>query len=54
MHYILDTMNGRKILISLNAEDDAFLKEHPELNKSELFRIAVKQYKREHFDEVKA
>jgi hypothetical protein len=47
-------MNGKKIMISVKAEDYTFLKDHPELNRSELFRIAVKQYKKEHFDEVRA
>jgi hypothetical protein len=47
-------MNKKKILISVEPEDYAFLEEHPELNRSQLFRIAVKEYKKEHFDEVKA
>ena len=47
-------MEAKKVMISVNPEDYAFLKKHPELNKSELFRIAVKQYKKEHFDGVPA
>ncbi len=54
MHYILDNMSGKKILISLKDEDCQFLMRHPELNKSELFHIAVREYKKQHFDEVKA
>ncbi len=54
MHYILDNMSRKKILISVKDEDDEFLSEHPELNRSELFHLAVQQYKKEHFDEVKA
>jgi hypothetical protein len=36
-------------MISLEEEDYWFLKQHPEINKSELFRLAVKEYKIKHF-----
>ena len=51
--YIIDNMRVKQVMISVQPEDYEFLKEHPELNRSELFRIAVKQYKKEHFEEVK-
>ena len=51
--YIIENMRVKQVMISVQPDDYAFLKEHPELNRSELFRIAVKQYKREHFVEVK-
>lgn len=54
MCYIIDNMRVKQVMISVQPEDYEFLREHPELNRSELFRIAVKQYKKDHFDEVQA
>ena len=42
-------MVAKKVMISLEEEDYWFLKQHPEINKSELFRQAVKKYEKEHF-----
>ena len=42
-------MTAHKVMISVQPEDYAFLKKHPEINKSELFRAAVKEYQTKHF-----
>jgi hypothetical protein len=42
-------MTTKKVMISVDSEDLEFLKKHPELSKTELFRLAVREYRREHF-----
>ncbi len=47
-------MTAKKVMISVDSEDLAFLKNHPEISKTELFRLAVREYRKEHFSrEVK-
>ena len=36
-------MTANKVMISVDSDDFMFLKKHPELNKSELFRAAIKK-----------
>lgn len=36
-------------MISVDSDDLAFLKDHPEISKTELFRLAVREYRKEHF-----
>ena len=50
-YYTIDNMKARRVMISVEQDDYAFLKKHPEINKSELFRAAVREYKNKHFYE---
>ena len=42
-------MTAKRVMISVEQADYVFLQQHPEINKSELFRQAVKKYEKEHF-----
>ena len=42
-------MTANKVMISVDSDNFMFLKKHPELNKSELFRAAIKEYREKHF-----
>lgn len=45
----IDKMTAKRVMISVEQTDYMFLKKHPEINKSELFRAAVKEYREKHF-----
>ena len=42
-------MTAKRVMISVEQVDYLFLKKQPEINKSELFRAAVKEYREKHF-----
>ena len=48
-YYTIDNMTAKRVMISVEQADYVFLQQHPEINKSELFRQAVKKYEKEHF-----
>ena len=48
-YYTIGYMTAKRVMISVEEPDYKFLKEHPEINKSELFRAAVKEYRSRHF-----
>ncbi len=43
-------MTAKKVMISVDSEDLEFLQSHPEISKTELFRLAVREYRRKHFE----
>ena len=48
-YYTIDNMTAKRVMISVEQTDYMFLKKHPEINKSELFRAAVKAYREKQF-----
>ncbi|WP_156150312.1 hypothetical protein [Acidiplasma sp. MBA-1] len=44
-------MTAHKVMVSVEEPDYRFLRKHPEINKSELFRAAVRDYREKHFYE---
>lgn len=48
-HYIIDNMAAKRVMISVSEDDFSFLTAHPEISKSELFRKAVREYRKKYF-----
>ncbi len=42
-------MAAKRVMISVSEDDFSFLTAHPEISKSELFRKAVREYRKKYF-----